>query len=375
MSRALVIGGAGLVGSHTVDLLLERGHSVRVLDSLEPSVHPGGRPRWLPDDAEFFEGSASNDRDLCSALEGMEMVFELSNRLHEGLDISEIAQTLTAPVRSLFRIISDERKRYPVSRLLLASRAGPRGEGKYGCLVDGLEFVPEVRAIKSLESASWDHYCPECGAKLCPLPTKENECRPQTPYGFAASKLESLAKKLGAKHGVSVAAMRYAPVQGSRQSIHDAFTGIARRFALQIALGRNPVCYEDGEQQWQFVNAKDVAAANLVAVETNAEWQVLNVAGPTSMTVVEFAGRMCDISQTVKRPEIGRVFRQGDPRSMLLDTYRLRRLGWQPERSVDDSIKEYLAWLNDEQTSADGALRKTERDQIASGTISLVSET
>ena len=60
MSRVLVTGGAGFIGSHTVDLLLERGYDVRVIDSLQPRVHPRGKPTYIPDGVEFFQGDVAN---------------------------------------------------------------------------------------------------------------------------------------------------------------------------------------------------------------------------------------------------------------------------------------------------------------------------
>ena len=78
--KALVTGGAGLIGSHIVDLLLQRGHQVRILDNLAQPTHLRGRPDWISPAAEFVQGDVRNRDDLDAALEGVDWVF------HEAAD-------------------------------------------------------------------------------------------------------------------------------------------------------------------------------------------------------------------------------------------------------------------------------------------------
>jgi dTDP-L-rhamnose 4-epimerase len=76
--RVLVTGGAGFIGSHTVDLLLEKGYQVRILDNLQPRVHPRGKPPWVPPEAEFIQGDVANRADLEPALQGVESIIHLA---------------------------------------------------------------------------------------------------------------------------------------------------------------------------------------------------------------------------------------------------------------------------------------------------------
>ncbi len=76
--KVLVTGGAGFIGSHTVDFLLGQGEDVRVLDSLQPRVHPRGKPDYLPKDVEFLQGDVANREDLRRALDGVDRVFHLA---------------------------------------------------------------------------------------------------------------------------------------------------------------------------------------------------------------------------------------------------------------------------------------------------------
>src|ERR1019366_4529756 len=77
-ARVLVTGGAGFIGSHTVDLLLAKGYEVRILDNLQPRVHPRGKPPWVPGEAEFIQGDVAKRADLASALQGVDYVVHLA---------------------------------------------------------------------------------------------------------------------------------------------------------------------------------------------------------------------------------------------------------------------------------------------------------
>ena len=78
MTVALVTGGAGFIGSHTVDHLLAEGYDVRVLDNLQPRVHPRGKPAYLPPRVDFIHGDVANREDLRRALDGVDCVFHLA---------------------------------------------------------------------------------------------------------------------------------------------------------------------------------------------------------------------------------------------------------------------------------------------------------
>src|SRR5438552_8086325 len=73
--RALVTGGAGLIGSHVADLLVHEGWSVRILDNLEPQTHRRGKPAWISDKIEFVEGDLRDRETITTALDQIDVVF------------------------------------------------------------------------------------------------------------------------------------------------------------------------------------------------------------------------------------------------------------------------------------------------------------
>jgi dTDP-L-rhamnose 4-epimerase len=353
--RALVTGGAGFIGSHTVDLLLERGYEVRILDSLQPRVHPRGKPSYLPDDAELIVGDVTDRDTLERALDGCDVVFHLAAYQDYQPDFSRFFHTNTESSALLFELAVDDPVRFPVRKLVFASSQAVSGEGKFRCLADATVFHPEPRSLDQLQARRWDHVCPECGGEVEPMLLDEEKCtHPHTAYGISKYAIELLAFNLGRRYGIATAAMRYTYVQGSRNSFHNAYSGIARRFALQLRAGLPPICYEDGAQLRDYVNVKDVARANLVALEHDAaDGVALNVGGGRAVSVLEFARIMIDASGSTVEPLVPGEFRLGDTRHTVSDISRMRALGWEPTVSVETNVAEYLAWLNDEAPNTD----------------------
>ena len=131
MTKVLVTGGAGFIGSHTVDLLLEKGYEVRILDNLQPRVHPHGKPPWVPKEAEFVQGDVANQDDLARALEGMEVVFHLAAYQDYMTDFSRFIHTNAESAALLFELIISDPKHYPVQKIIFASSQAVCGEGCY----------------------------------------------------------------------------------------------------------------------------------------------------------------------------------------------------------------------------------------------------
>ena len=371
MTKVLVTGGAGFIGSHTVDLLLEKGYDVRILDNLQPRVHPRGRPDYLPREAEFMQGDVANRDDLDKALRGVSRVIHLAAYQDYLPDFSTFIHTNTESSALLFELIVE--KRLPVEKIVFASSQSVSGEGRYSCSEHGTIY-PESRSVEQLRRGDWEVRCPACGAEMKPLLIDEKTVSPHTAYAISKYAIELLARNLGHRYGIPTACMRYTYVQGTRNSFYNAYSGIARRFALRLLHGLAPICYEDGRQLRDYVNVKDIARANVLVMEdARADFEVFNAGGGRAVTVLEFAQIMINEFGVELDPLVPGEFRVGDTRHTVSDNSKLNALGWEPTIPVEQNVREYVEWMREQKGTAE-YLEEAERVMREQGVIQSIEK-
>ena len=205
-----------------------------------------------------------------------------------------------------------------------------------------------------------------------PLLIDERTISPGTAYGISKYAIELLADRLGRRYGIPTVCMRYTYVQGPRNSFFNAYSGIARRFALRLLHDMAPVIYEDGQQLRDYVNVRDVARANVLVMEDDrADYQVYNVGGGRAVTVREFANIMLREFNSSLEPSIPGEFRLGDTRHTVSDISLLRGLGWEPTVPVEQNVAEYVCWLR-EQSGTKDYLEEAERVMREGGVVQRV---
>ena len=344
--RALLTGGAGFIGSHTADALLREGYRVRVLDSLEEPVHPGRRrPDYLDARIEFVRGDVRDATVLLEALRGCDVVYHFAafqDYLPTFSRFFDVNVTSTALIYELI-----VREALPVKKVIVASSQAALGEGLY-LDANGRSVLPDIRPTSQLERGEWELCAPSGHAgPLRWQPTDETVANPQNQYGLSKLAEERVALSLGKRYGIPSVAMRYSIVQGPRQSFYNAYSGACRVFCLNFHLGREPMIYEDGHQVRDFVNIQDVVDANLrVLQDERADYEMFNVGGDKAHTVIEFATVVAEVFgvKGYRAAPCGK-FRFGDTRHICSDVSKLKRLGWQPTRSIHDSVVAYKGWL------------------------------
>ena len=341
--RVLITGGAGFIGSHTADLLLEKGYQVRVLDSLEPPVHQRReKPDYIPSDVEFIVGDVRDRGAMEKALRGASVVFHLAAYQDYLTDFSRFAFVNDGGTALLYEIIVNER--LPVEKIILASSQAVYGEGKYECREHGVQY-PGLRPVEQLEGGDWEVKCPLCGEQMSSLPTDESTVHPANQYGVSKYAQELYALTLGRRYGIPTVALRYSITQGSRQSFHNAYSGILRSFTVRLLNDLSPVVFEDGRQLRDYVYVGDVVRANLLALETDAaNYEAFNVGGSGATSVLEYARLLVELNGKRLEPEIPGEFRLGDTRHSVSDVSKLRGLGWEAETCLEDIAREYVAW-------------------------------
>lgn len=368
----LVTGGAGFIGSHTVDLLLRKGHQVRILDSLTPPVHVEGQvPAYVPPEAEFVLGDVRDRGAWERALTGIDAVFHFAAYQDYLTDFSKFFHVNSVGTALLYEIIVE--KKLPVQKIVVASSQSVYGEGRYECAADGAQF-PALRPLVQLEKRDWEPYCPKCGRTMKPGLTDESQVKPHNQYAMSKYTQEMIALNLGQRYGIPSVAMRFSITQGPRQSFRNAYSGVLRIFATRLLAGRPPICYEDGGQLRDYVSVYDVARANVLVMEdARANYQVFNVGGGKAITVKEYAQMIARTLGLALAPEIPGEFRFGDTRHIISDIGNLRALGWEPQVSLQEIVEGYVAWAR-EQPDLRDYYADAEREMKARGTVRMTSE-
>ena len=348
--RVLVTGGAGFIGSHTIDVLLEKGHAVRVLDSLAPPVHEEGvLPAYMPADAEFLRGDVRDAAALRRALNDVDAVIHLAAYQDYLTDFSKFFHVNTVGTALLYELIVQDK--LPIQKIVVASSQATYGEGKYACMQDapmhahGKTFFPALRPEAQLKQRDWQVHCPECGAEMQWQVTDEAQVNPHNQYAMSKYTQEMVALNLGQRYNIPTTCMRYSIVQGKRQSFRNAYSGILRTFTQRLLAGHAPVCYEDGMQVRDYVYVGDVARANVLALtDARTDFQVFNVGGECAVTVLEYARLLANKINPALAPDVPGMYRFGDTRHIVSDVSKLKALGWTPTKTVDAIADEYVAW-------------------------------
>ena len=340
--KVLVTGGAGFIGSHTVDELLKRGYEVRILDALLPPVHDGTVPAWVPKEVEFIKGDVTNRDDFSKALEGVSIVYHLAAYQDYLTDFSTFFHTNSVGTALLYELILS--KFQQVELVVVASSQAAYGEGRYRCETHG-DLIPNPRSLGQLMQKQWEHKCPTCNAILIPQWTTESRLHPHNAYAFSKRDQDEFSLIMGKRYNIPTVVFRYSIVQGPRQSFKNAYSGALRAFTVCALNGAAPVVFEDGMQLRDYVSVHDVVAANMLPLsQFDMAYKAFNVGGNHKTTVTELAMAVRKVIPDSPTHIIPGLFRVGDTRHVFSDIYKLANFGWMPGTPQHDIICEYVNW-------------------------------
>jgi dTDP-L-rhamnose 4-epimerase len=346
--QILITGGAGFLGSHLADQLLDAGHRVRVLDNLTPQVHGDERrrPEYLASDVELLSGDVTDPAAVRRALRGADAVYHFAAAVGVGQSMYAIEHyTRTNNIGTA--VLLEALIAHPVSRLVVASSMSIYGEGRFltpdGEVVEGVE-----RGRDQLARGEWE-VRGRGGEVLTPVPTPE-EKRPTLASVYALSKYdqERLCLLIGEAYGIPTVALRFFNVYGPRQALSNPYTGVLAIFASQLLNGNPPMIFEDGMQRRDFVSVYDVARACRLALDSGtAAGAVFNIGSGHSYTVCEIAEWISSVlGKEYVRPEITGKYRVGDIRHCFADITRARTgLGYEPRVGIEEGLVELAGWL------------------------------
>jgi dTDP-L-rhamnose 4-epimerase len=350
-SRVLVTGGAGFIGSHIVDALIEQACEVVILDNLDPAAH-GERPDYVNPAAHFLEADCRNVDAWRGALVGIDVVCHQAGKVGLGVDFGDVDGYADHNDMGFAYGLRAMHEAEFSGRIVLASSMVVYGEGRYRCATHGV-VSPSPRRVGDLDVGRFDPPCPLCGEEL--VSEEIPESAPLDPRNvYAATKLhqEHLLWAFAREHRVEVAALRYHNVYGGRMPFGTPYAGVASIFRSALEQGNAPKVTEDGAQRRNFVHVRDVAAANLSAMSVADDVlagcgvPAFNIASTRSRTVGEMAAALATAFGSQPGdglwPITTGTYRLGDVRHVYASTTRAAEvLGYQSSVDFDTGMAEF----------------------------------
>ena len=335
----LVTGGAGFIGSHVVDALLDAGHEVRVLDVLLPAAHRE-RPEYVDARAEWIEGDVRDPHTVAAAVAGVAAVSHQAAMVGLGTDIGDIADYVAHNDFGTAVLLHALADRAFAGRLVLASSMVVYGEGRYACPEHGV-VRPPPRAPEDLDTGRFEPPCPACGHELEPQAVPEDApADPRNVYASTKLAQEHLCAAFARETGATVTALRYHNVYGPRMPRDTPYAGVASIFRSALAAGNAPRVFEDGGQLRDFVHVRDVARANLLALDSAPG--TYNVASGTPRTILDMA-RALTTAFDGPDPVVTGEWRAGDVRHVFASVGKAGRLGFRADEDFDAGMREFAA--------------------------------
>ncbi|MGQ9631123.1 MAG: SDR family oxidoreductase [bacterium] len=304
MKKILVTGGAGFIGSHTVDLLLSRGYSVVVLDNFST-----GKGENLPNGVDVFHVDICDFDGLRNAFEGVRPDAVIHLAAQASVERSMRKPSFDADVNIVGSInVLECCRKMGAKRVVYASSAAVYGQ-------------PQS------------------------LPMREDHpISPISFYGASKHTIEHYLEVYLANYGVDYVVLRYANVYGPRQDARGE-AGVVAIFVDRLLRGLPPIIFGDGEQTRDFIYVGDVAEANVIALESERSGFAVNISFNASTSVNDIANSLLGMTGSILKPIHGNP-RKGDVRHSRLDNSRARDLlGWSPKTPLERGLRDTVEYF------------------------------
>ncbi|PIN90055.1 UDP-glucose 4-epimerase [Candidatus Pacearchaeota archaeon CG10_big_fil_rev_8_21_14_0_10_34_76] len=298
--KILVTGGAGFIGSHLVDRLVEEGHEVIVIDDLSS----GNRENVNSKAMLIIRDIVDDVEDVFK--EGIDYVFHLAAQMNVRVSLDNPEKDAKINILGGLNIIKNC-VRYNVKKMIFSSTGG---------------------AIYSSKAE---------------IPCDENsEAKPESPYGLAKLTIENYLRIMESTRGLNYCALRYANVYGPRQNAKGE-AGVVSIFISNFLNGRESVVFGDGEQTRDYVFVNDVVDANIIAMEKNLKG-AFNVGTGIEVSVNEIANKINKLMKDSGKIIHGKAV-IGELRRNALDANKLKSEGWSLNNDLDEGLKKTVEWF------------------------------
>ncbi len=361
MSRVLITGGAGFIGSNLANELTSLGHYVRVIDILATQIH--GNPekdsylfKSLNRSVDFVHADICSMNELSKLLEGIDTVVHLASETGTGQSMYEISRySKTNVVGTAILLESILHSRNNVKKIITASTRAVYGEGKYNCAIHGISY-PAKRKTEDMEKGNWELKCLVCGNNLELIPTDENSTlKPQSIYGITKLAQEQMILAFANNYGLSATALRLQNVYGPGQSLSNPYTGILSVFSTRALNNSRISVFEDGLESRDFIYIQDVVEAfRLIVEHETKEKEVYNLGSGKSSTVLSVAETIVKHINPKATIEVTGQYRAGDIRHNVADISKFKNeFGFFPKVPIDKGLELFSSWVKTQTPKTD----------------------
>ena len=310
----VVTGGAGFIGSHTVEELVRRGETVVVLDDLS-----SGKEENLADirsKISFIKGSITDLDAVRKAVQSADYVVHLAARTSVPRSVKDPLETNKVNVEGTLNVLVAARDA-KVKRVVFAASSSAYGE------------TPTLPKIETMQ--------PE----------------PISPYGVAKYAGELYAQTFGRVYGLENVCLRYFNIFGPRQDPSSPYSGVLAKFCTSFLEGTPPIVYGDGEQSRDFTYVENAVAANLLACEApTATGKVFNIGTGARVTLNQTLALLAELTGTKLDFKYDPP-RDGDIRDSQADISRAREfLNYEPSVNFEEGLRRTLDWYREAQARA-----------------------
>lgn len=348
--KVLVTGGAGFIGSHLVDVLVSKGHQVRILDALVSQVHGQNAdwPAWLPAEVEKLRGDVSDTQIWLKALKGIDVIYHLAAEVGVGQSMYEIVRYMNANTLGTAHLLEIlARGEHAIQKLVVASSMSIYGEGAYRTR-DGQKLYPQLRSNARLVARQWEMYNSHSEEPLMPIPTAEDKpLYPTSIYAISKRDQEEMCLSVGRAYKIPTIALRFFNVYGPRQALSNPYTGVAAIFSGRLLNGKAPMIFEDGLQSRDFIHVKDIVQGLYLCMERDqANYEAINIGTGRQLTILDVTRALIRELEVNVEPQIVNQFREGDIRHCFADITKAQRLlGYQPTVKFEEGVGDLVEWV------------------------------
>jgi len=354
MSKILITGGAGFIGSNLSLKLIEKGHTVTVIDSLSEQIH-GQNPEEnsslflsIKNKVRFIKGDITNRNDVINAIKDQEIIVHFAAETGTGQSMYEIEKYIHVNIGGTALILDIlTNSKHCIDKFIIASSRSLYGEGKYQ--TENLGYVyPSHRTSKSLDKGNFEVTIPGENAPLKLVATDEDsKIHPSSVYGITKQNQEQMVMTVCEAIGIKPVAFRYQNVFGPGQSLSNPYTGILSIFSTQIRNGADVNIFEDGKESRDFVYIDDVVNATILGIEKDeANGNIYNVGSGVPIDVLTVANTLIKYYEINVPVKITGNYRIGDIRHNYADLNKITsHLGFIPQYSFNEGIKLFTDWV------------------------------